>query len=393
MADLTPQHPVEPSFADLLQTRARGKLKLYVGSAAGTGKTYRMLNEAHQLRQRGVDVVIGYVETHGRAETEAQVRDLEIVPRKRIEYRGVTLEEMDVDAVVARRPQVAIVDELAHTNVPGAGRGKRWEDVVALLDEGISVISALNVQHLESLNDVLQKTLGVMVRETVPDWVISLADQVINLDISAEDLRQRLTEGKIYSADKVATALSSFFTEENLTTLRELALREVANSVDRAREEFAERSDAASSRAGGIDRRTVDRILVAMSSHPEYTTVLLRKASRIAGRLNRDWYCVYVQTPAESASRIDAAVQRKLVENIQRAQQMGAEVVKLEATDVADAIAAFAREKGVTLLIVGQSQQSWWRHRIHGSIVERLTHNSEGLDVLVVSLTTSKDDG
>ena len=263
---------------------------------------------------------------------------------------------------------------------------KRWEDVVALLDEGISVISALNVQHLESLNDVLQKTLGVTVRETVPDWVISLADQVINLDISAEDLRQRLLEGKIYAADKVATALTSFFTEENLATLRELALREVASSVDRAREAIAARADAtAGGRAGG-DRRTVDRILVAMSSHPEYTTVLLRKASRIAGRLNRDWYCVYVQTPAESAARIDAAVQRKLVENIQRAQGMGAEVVKLEAPDVVDAIRKFARERGVTLIIVGQSQRSWWQHVTRGSIVERLTRNPEGVDVLVVSL-------
>jgi two-component system sensor histidine kinase KdpD len=393
MADPTRPVAVEPSFADLLQTRERGKLKLYVGSAAGTGKTFRMLNEAHELRRRGVDVVIGYVETHGRAETEAQIRDLEIVPRKRINYRGVTLEEMDVAAVVARRPQVAIVDELAHTNVPGAGRGKRWEDVVALLDEGTSVISALNVQHLESLNDVLQKTLGVTVRETVPDWVISLADQVVNLDISAEDLRQRLLEGKIYAPDKVATALTSFFTEENLTTLRELALREVASSVDRTRDAIAMRVDATPSGAKGGDRRTVDRILVAMSSHPEFTTVLLRKASRIAGRLNRDWYCVYVQTPAESAARIDAAVQRKLVENIQRAQGMGAEVVKLESPDVADAIRAFARERGVTLIIVGQSQRGWWQHLSRGSIVERLTRNPEGVDVLVVSLDASRDDG
>jgi two-component system sensor histidine kinase KdpD len=392
MPALPPASSGEQSFADLLQTRERGKLKLYVGSAAGTGKTFRMLNEAHQLRQRGVDVVVGYVETHGRAETEAQIGDLEIVPRKRIEYRGVTLEEMDVAAVIARRPQVAIVDELAHTNVPGAGRGKRWEDVIALLDEGISVISALNVQHLESLNDVLQKTLGVTVRETVPDWVISLADQVVNLDISAEDLRQRLMEGKIYSADKVATALSSFFTEENLTTLRELALREVASSVDRSREGIAARGDPTPAGTRAAERRTVDRILVAMSSHPEYTAVLLRKASRIAGRLNRDWYCVYVQTPAESATRIDASVQRKLVENIQRAQAMGAEVVKLESPDVAGAIRAFARDKGVTLIIVGQSQPGWWRHLTHGSIVARLTRNPEGVDVLVVSLTAPKDE-
>ncbi|MEO8453070.1 MAG: histidine kinase, partial [Gemmatimonadota bacterium] len=226
-----PPTTAETSFAELVRTRERGKLKLYIGSAAGTGKTFRMLTEAHLLRKRGIDVVVGFIETHGRIETEAQLGDLEIVPRRRITYRGVVLEEMDTDAVVARRPQIAIVDELAHTNVPGTARAKRWEDVVALLDEGINVISAVNVQHLESLNDVIQNTLGVTVRETIPDWVITLADQVVNLDISAEDLRQRLIEGKIYTPDKVQTALKSFFTEENLATLRELALREVAGAV------------------------------------------------------------------------------------------------------------------------------------------------------------------
>jgi two-component system sensor histidine kinase KdpD len=381
----------EASFADLVRTRERGKLKLYIGSAAGTGKTYRMLNEAHLLRDRGVDVVVGFVETHGRAETQAQLRDLEVVPRRKVEYRGVVLEEMDTEAVVTRRPQVAIVDELAHTNVPGSPRPKRWEDVVALLDEGISVISALNIQHLESLNNVIQNTLAVTVRETVPDWVLTLADQVINLDISAEDLRQRLVEGKIYSADKVPTALQSFFTEENLTTLRELALREVASSVDRTRETIAARIESQPSGKRG-DRRTVDRVLVAMSSHPEYTAVLLRKASRIAGRLNPDWYGVYVQTPAESASRIDATLQRKLVENIQKAQAMGAEVVKLESEDVPAALCRFALEKGVTLIIVGQSKHSWWRRLLRGSVVDRLIHNTLGIDVLVVSLDRGKGE-
>ena len=391
MADLSGAPAGEPSFADLLQARERGKLKIYIGSAAGTGKTYRMLTEAHQLRARGVDVVVGYIETHGRAETEAQIRDLEVIPRKRIEYRGVTLEEMDVDAIIARHPQVAIVDELAHTNVPGMGRQKRWEDVVVLLDAGISVISALNVQHLESLNDVIQKTLGVTVRETIPDWVLTLADQVVNLDISAEDLRERLVEGKIYAADKVPTALSSFFTEENLATLRELALREVASSVDRTREEIAGRGESAITGQRPAERRTVDRVLVGMSSHPEYTATLLRKASRIAGRLNPDWYCVYVQTPAESAARIDAATQRKLVDNIQRAQAMGADVIKIAAEDVAAALLKVAREKAVTLILVGQSKRSWWRHMTQGSVIDRLINNVEGIDVLVVSLEREKE--
>ncbi len=370
-------------FLTLVRQRERGKLKLYIGSAAGVGKTYRMLGEARELRARGVDVVIGFVETHGREETAAQIGDLEVLPRRRIEYRGVALEEMDPDAIVRREPEVTIVDELAHTNVPGSARAKRWEDVIWLLDNGISVISAVNVQHLESLNDVVAETLGVTVRETLPDWVMGLADQVVNLDISAEDLRQRLVEGKIYAKEKVPTALANFFTPENLTTLRELALREVASSVDRSREEIVRRD-------GGepAPRKTVDRLLVAMSSNPPYTAALLRRASRIAGRLNSDWYCVYVQTPEERADRIDAAVQRKLVENIQLAQTMGAEVVQIPGADVAAALLEFARSRGVSLILVGQSRRSWWQHVSRGSVVDRLVRNAAGIDVLVVSFTS-----
>jgi two-component system, OmpR family, sensor histidine kinase KdpD len=369
-------------FLTLVRQRERGKLKLYIGSAAGVGKTYRMLNEAHELRRRGMDVVIGFVETHGRVDTEAQLGDLEVVPRKHIEYRGVTLEEMDVDAIIARHPQVAVVDELAHTNVPGAKRPKRWEDVIELLDDGINVISAVNVQHLESLNDVVAETLGVTVRETVPDWLVGAADQVVNLDLSAEDLRQRLQEGKIYPVEKVPAALANFFTEENLTTLRELALREVASSVDRTREQIVRRA------AGEPEKpRNVDRLMVAMASDTPHTAVLLRKASRIAGRLNSDWYCVYVQTPEESADRIDATVQRKLVANIQRAQAMGAEVVKLTAADVADALTTFANDHGVALILVGRSRRSWFHRIFRGSVVSKLVNNPHGVDVLIVAET------
>ena len=378
------------SFADLVRQRERGKLKLYIGSAAGTGKTYRMLQEAHDLRRRGVDVVVGYVEAHGRAETLAQVGDLEVIPRRKIEYRGVTLEELDTDALIARHPQIAIVDELAHTNVPGVRHRKRWEDVMRLLDEGINVISAVNVQHLESLNDVVASTLGVTVRETVPDWVVASADQVVNLDISSEDLRQRLREGKIYAPDKVETALRNFFTDENLTTLRELALREVAGAVDRSREAIVRR-EAGDGQAA--QPRTVERVLVAMSSNPPYTAALLRKASRIAGRLNTDWYCVYVQTPDERADRIDSVVQRTLVDNIQRAQSLGAEVVKLAGDDVVAAICDFALKKGVTLVIVGQSKRSRFHRLTRGSVVERLVGNAVGLDVLVVSFEGPRTHG
>jgi two-component system sensor histidine kinase KdpD len=384
------QPRTEPDFLTLVKQQERGKLKLYIGSAAGTGKTYRMLQEGNDLRRRGMDVVVGFVETHGRAETQAQVKDLEIVPRKQIEYRGVTLEEMDVDAVVARHPQIAIVDELAHSNVPGVRHRKRWEDVMDLLDEGINVISALNVQHLESLNDVVASTLGVTVRETVPDWVVASADQVINLDISADDLRQRLREGKIYAPDKVDAALRNFFTDENLTTLRELALREVAGAVDRSREAIVRRE---SGEMPAIAPRTVERIMVAMSSNPPYTAALLRKASRIAGRLNTDWYCVYVQTTGERADRIDSTVQRTLVQNIQLAQSMGAEVVKLEGDDVVEALCRFARKKGVTLIIIGQSRRSWLHHMMRGSVVEQLVSNTDGLDVLVVSFDPPRPGG
>jgi two-component system sensor histidine kinase KdpD len=268
--------------------------------------------------------------------------------------------------------------------VPGAKHAKRWEDVIELLDEGINVISAVNVQHLESLNDVVAETLGVTVRETVPDWVVATADQVVNLDISAQDLRQRLAEGKIYAKEKIQSALANFFTEENLTTLRELALREVASSVDRTREQIVRRE------AG--TPKTVDRVLVALSSDPPQSAVLLRKASRIAGRLNTDWYCVYVQTPEEAADRIDSTVQRRLVDNIQRAQAMGAEVVKLTGTDVAATLLQFAKEKGITVILTGQSRRPWWQHPFRGSVVAQLVKNDQGLDVLVASAAEREDE-
>jgi two-component system sensor histidine kinase KdpD len=377
----------ESDFLELVRQRPRGRLKVYIGSAAGVGKSYRMLAEAHELRRRGVDVVVGFIEPHGRSETAAQVGDLQVIPRRKVEYRGVALEDMDVDSVRDRRPEVAIVDELAHTNVPGLRHRKRWEDVIELLEVGINVISAVPVQHLASLNDVIQRTLGVTVRETVPDWVVMQADQVVNIDLSVEDLRQRLLEGRIYSSEKIPSALANFFTEENLTTLRELALREVASSVDRVREAIVRRE------AGNAQAPVAtERVLVAMSSDPPRTAGLLRTASRIAGRLNSDWYCVYVQTPEERADRIDSTVQRRLVENIQLAQSLGAEVVKLEGRDVASALCNFALEKGASLIIVGQTTRSRWYHLRHGSVIDDLVNNRHGLDVLVVALQRNRAD-
>lgn len=375
------------SFLALVKQRERGKLKLYLGSAAGVGKTCRMLQEAHDLRRRQLDVVIGFVETHKRRDTLAMVGDLEMVPRQSVEYRGVFVQEMDVDAIVRRQPQIAIVDELAHTNVPGSRHAKRWEDVRFLLDEGINVISAMNVQHVESLNDVLQRELAIVVRETVPDWLVAQADQVVNVDLSAEDLRQRLRDGQIYDMEKVPTALAHFFTDENLSTLRELALREVASSVDRAREGATRRESPEA-----ISVRSVDRLMVCLSTAPPLSRALLRKGSRIAGRLNTDWYCVYVQTSAERADRIDAALQRHLVDNLQLAQSLGAEVVKLVGDDVPATLARFAEERGVSLAIVGQTRRSRWYRLRRRSVVERLIQARHGLDVLVVSKDDDLDD-
>lgn len=380
-----PSLPAEHDALAIVPRPARGRFKLYIGSAAGVGKSYRMLQEAHDLARRGVDVVIGYIETHGRVETAALVAGLEVVPRRAITYRGVTLDELDLDAILTRRPLVALVDELAHTNVPGVQHAKRWQDVLALLDAGISVISAMNVQHLESLNPVVERALGVAVRETVPDWVLARADQVVNIDLPADDLRQRLIDGKIYDLRKVPSALENFFTEENLTTLRELALREVASSVDREREEIVRRETGRSARA----TTAADRILVAMSSQPVTTAALLQRASRIAGRLNSDWYCVYVQTAAERADRIDSVTQRHLVDNIQRAEAMGAEFVKLEGDDVARLLLDFAIDHGVSLMLVGQSHHSRWQRLVRPSLVEMLTNNDAGVAVLVVPGVTT----
>jgi two-component system sensor histidine kinase KdpD len=367
-------------FVALLSERARGRLKVYVGSAAGTGKTYRMLQEAHELRRRGMDCVVGFVETHGRAETAAQLGDLEVVPRRRMAYRGIEVEEMDLDALLERRPAVAIVDELAHTNVPGSRHQKRWEDVLSLLEQGISVITAVNVQHLESLGDVLQRSLGVTIRETIPDWLLAVADQVVNLDIPAEDLRQRLLDGKIYPPDKVQAALNNFFVEENLATLRELALREVASAVDRQREEIAARETG----PAPAEPRTVDRLLVGISGDAAASRALLRQATRIAGRLNSDWYCVWVRTPHDRADRIAADKQRHVVDSMQRAQALGAEVVTVDGSDVAAALLAFAAGRGCSMILIGPTRRTWLSRLTRSAVADRLLAHAHDVDILVV---------
>jgi len=379
-----PRRQRPEDFLELVQRARKGRLKLYIGFAAGVGKTYQMLEEAHALRKRGVDVVLGFVETHGRAETEALVGGLELVPRRHQEYRGVTVEEMDLDAILARKPAVAVVDEIAHTDVPGSRNRKRYQDVLELIEAGINVIGAFNIQHLESLNDLVERVTGVAVRETVPDGFLKQADQVVNLDLAVEDLQERLRGGRIYAPEKIPWALEHFFKEGNLSTLRELALREVAESLERASEAQARREQPGRERSGG-------RVMVCLSSYPPYAATLLRRGSRTAGRLNTDWFVVYVETPDEAPTRIDAEAQRHLLSNIERARELGAEVVRLQAADPVPAIVDFARSHGVGIIIIGRSHQPWWRQVLGRSVPLRLVREADGFDVVIVSLREAEE--
>src|SRR3569623_1237134 len=374
-------------FLELVERAKRGRLKLYLGFAAGVGKTFRMLEEAHALRRRGVDVVIGFVETHGRAETQALVEGLEVVPRRRIEYRAVEVEEMDLNEVLKRKPAVAIVDELAHTNVPGSRNRKRYQDVIELLDAGINVIGAFNVQHLESLNDVVERVAGVPIRETLPDSFLKQAAQDLTLDLAVEALQERLPAGKIYGADRVPWALQHFFKEQNLQHLRELALREVAESVERA---ASARPGAALGDGQVLPAPAGSRIKVCLSSSSPRAATLVRKGSRLAGRLNSDWFVVFVQTPGESPELIDAETQRRLMTNVDLDGEMGAEVVRLKAGDPVEAILDFARSHGVGHIVVGRSHRARWRQLLGRSIPLRLVREANGIDVHVVA--TEADD-
>jgi two-component system sensor histidine kinase KdpD len=367
--------PSPEHFLTLIREQQRGRLKVYVGFAAGVGKTYEMLQEGQRLKRQGVDVVIGTVETHGRSDTAAQIGDLEQVKRRRIEYRGVVLEEMDLDAVLARRPTVALVDELAHTNAPGSRNAKRYQDIEELLRAGINVISTLNVQHLESLYDLVEQATGVKVKERVPDYVLGMADQIVNVDLSAEDLRDRLESGKIYPAERVERALSNFFTPENLTRLRELALGEIAHLLDRRRRE----------RQGAGENATTGRLMVCLSSRSPHSEALLRKGARIADRLNIPWYAVYIQTPDEEMHRIDAATQRQVANTQTLAHQLGAVPMTFKGNDVVETIASFARMYGISQILMGRSQRPWYRRLFQASVLDRLLRALPDVDVLVVA--------
>ena len=376
-----------PSTAESTLARVkqegRARLRVYIGAAPGVGKTFKMLEDAHELKRQGSDVVIALIEPHGRADTLARVGDIEQLPQRQIEYRGVTLMEMDLDAVKKRRPQFAVVDELAHTNAPGSTHEKRYEDVLALLDAGINVITAVNIQHIESLNDAIASTTGVRVRETIPDWVLKRADEVVNVDVSVETLRSRLRQGKIYDQAKIEQALTNFFRTGNLTALRELALRQLASDQAGKADEYRQRE--------GLDRPVIpDKVMVAMASHGSAHT-LLRVGSRIAGRLATDWYAVYVETPKEEPGRIRPEDHVALTDNIRFAKQLGAKVVKLKGSRVADALVEFARREGITHVVFGQSARTRWDLLVHGSIVDRFLRDVRNATVQIVPMREGGD--
>jgi two-component system sensor histidine kinase KdpD len=365
------------SFLRLIQRSQRGKLKIYVGYCAGVGKTWQMLQEARRLKESDIDVVVGLVETHKRKETEALLSGLEIMARKILIYRGIEITEMDIDAILQRRPFVVLVDELAHTNIPGSRNSKRYEDVEEILAAGIHVISTLNIQHLESLYETVEQATGVKVKERVPDRILALADQLVNVDITTDDLRQRLSEGKVYVPGRTEAALSNFFRPENLEQLRELTLRELAAQLDSKRRN--QLTDESASNP--------DQLMVCLSSKTQNCETILRYASRIAGRLNRNWYAVYVQTLSDSPTNIDARVQRMLSNTLALAQQLGATVFTYKGDDVVKTILQFAREYRVGHIIIGNSGRKlpfWQRIQGRQTIVERLISQCRGISVIVL---------
>ena len=364
------------SFLRLIQRSQRGRLRIYLGYCAGVGKTYQMLLEAKRLREQKIDVVVGIVETHGRKETGALVENLEIIARKSLSYRGIEITEMDLDAIILRRPAVVLVDELAHTNVPGSRNAKRYQDVEDILAAGIHVVSTLNIQHIESLYETVEQATGVKVKERIPDRIVLQADQLVNVDIATDDLLQRLKEGKVYLAGKAESALLNFFRQENLEQLRELTLREVAAQIDSSRRGPLQDEPASSP----------DQVMVCLSSRSENSAALLRYASRIAGRLNRNWYAVYVQPLSESPEMIDASIQRRLSNTLALAQQLGATVFIYKGNDIVSTILQFAREYRVGHIVVGNSgERPGLSDRLRGkrSMIERLMQEGHGITIVV----------
>ncbi|MBK8983594.1 MAG: sensor protein KdpD [Ignavibacteria bacterium] len=365
-------------FLTLIKKSRQGKLKIYLGLAAGVGKSYRMLQEAHELLKNGINVTVGYVETHGRKETEQLLSGLPLIPRKKIFYKGKEFEEFDIDAALNNYPDVVIVDELAHTNIPGSRNEKRWQDIEELIYKGINVISAVNIQHIESLNTVIENITGTEVKERIPDSVISLADEVVNIDITTDELLKRLAQGKIYSADKIQTALNNFFRKEHLLQLRELALREVADKVE----------SKIGNEVPKTGQKNDDNILVCISSNDKLNQKIIRKSSRIAQRLDAKWFVIYVETGKQSLKNIDLKSQRHIINNLKLAVEQGASADTVKAGSVVEGILSFAKEKNVKKIILGKPEkQNIFNKLIRKNTIDELIEKTEDeeFDIEIIS--------
>jgi two-component system sensor histidine kinase KdpD len=351
----------------------KGRLKIYLGYAAGVGKTYRMLEEAQEARRRGADIVVAYFEPHGRKETIAKTEGLEMIPRRTIPYAGTSFEEMDTDAVLRRHPAVAVVDEFAHTNVPGSERSKRWEDVRVLLDAGIDVWTSMNVQHLESLNDQVWHATGVRVRETVPDWVVDEADEVVMIDLTTRALRNRLERGVIYAPEKAQRAMDHFFTEANLSALREMALRHTAHEVE-------EKLTAPAPQEAAEPTGRTERILICLTGSPS-SAVLIRRGKRVADYLRADCVAIHVVTDGQESPESRTAVERHLT----FARNLRIDTHVVESRDVPSAIAEFARSRGITQIFMGRSgPRPWWR-RFRESTVQQVVRQARDMQITIVA--------
>lgn len=364
-------------FLNLIKNSRRGKFKIYIGMSAGVGKTYRMLQEMHSLLTSGIDVKIGYIETHNRKETHALLDGLPIIPRRKLFYKGKELEELDVQAVINLRPEVVIVDELAHTNIEGSKNEKRWQDVMEILDAGINVISAVNIQHIESLNEDVKNITDIEVKERIPDSVLAQADEVVNIDLTAEELIDRLKSGKIYENSKINSALNNFFKNDNILQLRELALKEVASQVQRKVE----------TEVSNVRNLKKEKFLACISSNEKTAKNVIRKAARLANYYNSKWYLLYVQIPKESADKIALDKQRHLINNFKLATELGAEIIKVENTNVTRAIMEQCEERKITTVCIGKPHLNLWKVIVatdtFNSLLNKLS--KENIDLVILS--------
>lgn len=364
-------------FLDLIKKSKRGKFKVYIGMSAGVGKSYRMLQESHSLLKNGVDVKIGFIETHNRKETHDLLAGLPIIPRRKLFYKGKELEEMDTASIINMRPEVVIVDELAHTNIEGSKNEKRWQDVLEILEAGINVISAVNIQHIESLNEEVKTITGIEVQERIPDSVIAQADEVVNIDLTADELIIRLKEGKIYKEDKIEIALRNFFKSDHILQLRELALKEVASQVERKVETEVTKVNAIKH----------ERFLACISSNEKTAKTVIRKTARLANYYNSKWYVLYVQTPKESVDKIPLDKQRHLINHFKLATELGAEIIKVESSEILKAILQQAEERKISTICIGKPHFNLLKVILSTNIFNELLKklSSSEIDLVILS--------